>query len=392
MSETHVRTLVIIGSGPAGLTASIYAARANLKPLLIEGFSAGGLIPGGQLMFTTDVENYPGFPEKVSGQELMQRFRDQAERQGTEIVTADVTRVDFSERPFKVWVEETLYLAASAVIVATGARANYLGLPSEEALKNKGVSACAVCDGALFRGEDVVVVGGGDTAMEEATYLSGLCRSVTLIHRRDEFRASKSDDQAHGGEPEDQDPLQRRRGGGPRPEGGPGHGRRRQEPEDGRQAHRALRRDVRRDRPHADDRALRGPARDAPERLPEDGARLDAHERDRRLRRGRRAGLDLPPGRHGRGHGLHGGAGRRALAVGGGRALTEGAAPHDDPRAELAELAAAVRAYVEQQVDTGAAGLPVETSPAALLDLLGDGGAGPRCAPARAPAARPPRG
>ncbi len=191
MSETPVRNVVIIGSGPAGLTASIYAARANLKPLLIEGFSAGGLIPGGQLMFTTDVENYPGFPEKVSGQELMQRFRDQAEHQGTEIVTADVTKVDFSQRPFKVWVEETLYLAKT-VIIATGARANYIGLPSEDALKNKGVSACAVCDGALFRNEDVVVVGGGDTAMEEASYLAGLCKSVTLVHRRDEFRASKA--------------------------------------------------------------------------------------------------------------------------------------------------------------------------------------------------------
>jgi thioredoxin reductase (NADPH) len=191
MSETHVRNVVIIGSGPAGLTASIYAARANLRPLLIEGFSAGGLIPGGQLMFTSDVENYPGFPEKVTGQELMARFREQAERQGTEIVTADVDRVDFSERPFKVWVEETLYLA-KAVVIATGARANYVGLPSEEALKNKGVSACAVCDGALFRGEDVVVVGGGDTAMEEATYLSGLARSVTLVHRREDFRASKT--------------------------------------------------------------------------------------------------------------------------------------------------------------------------------------------------------
>jgi thioredoxin reductase (NADPH) len=190
MSEISVRNVIIIGSGPAGLTASIYAARANLKPLCIEGFNAGGLIPGGQLMFTTDVENYPGFPEKVTGQELMQRFRDQAEHQGTEIVTADVTRVDFSQRPFKVWVDDTLYLAKT-VIVATGARANYVGLPSEEALKNKGVSACAVCDGALFRGEDVVVVGGGDTAMEEATYLAGLCRSVTLVHRRDEFRASK---------------------------------------------------------------------------------------------------------------------------------------------------------------------------------------------------------
>jgi thioredoxin reductase (NADPH) len=167
-AATPVRNLIIIGSGPAGLTASIYAARANLKPLCIEGFSAGGLIPGGQLMFTTEVENYPGFPEKVTGQELMQRFRDQAEHQGTEIVTADVTRSTSRERPFKVWVDDTLYLAKT-VIVATGARANYIGLPSEDALKNKGVSACAVCDGALFRNEDVVVVGGGDTAMEEAT-------------------------------------------------------------------------------------------------------------------------------------------------------------------------------------------------------------------------------
>jgi thioredoxin reductase (NADPH) len=191
MSEPQVRNVIIIGSGPAGLTASIYAARANLKPLLIEGFSAGGLIPGGQLMFTTDVENYPGFPEKVTGQELMQRFRDQAEHQGTEIITNDVTKVDFSGRPFKVWVEDQMYLAKT-VIVATGARANYIGLPSEEALKNKGVSACAVCDGALFRNQPVVVVGGGDTAMEEATYLAGLCSKVTLVHRRDAFRASKA--------------------------------------------------------------------------------------------------------------------------------------------------------------------------------------------------------
>src|SRR3954454_11941580 len=126
MSAKDPRNVVIIGSGPAGLTASIYAARANLKPLLIEGFSAGGLIPGGQLMFTTDVENYPGFPEKVTGQELMQRFRDQAERQRTEIITADVTKVDLSKAPFKVWVDEALYLAKT-VIVATGARANYIG-------------------------------------------------------------------------------------------------------------------------------------------------------------------------------------------------------------------------------------------------------------------------
>jgi thioredoxin reductase (NADPH) len=193
MTEPRLHKVLIIGSGPAGLTAAIYAARANLRPICIEGFNAGGLIPGGQLMFTTDVENYPGFPKGVTGQEMMMAFREQAERQGTEIITADVQKVDLSARPFKVWVgedENVLHLAQS-LIIATGARANYLGLDSEDKLKNKGVSACAVCDGALFRGQDVVVVGGGDTAMEEAAYLSGLCRSVTLLHRRDEFRASK---------------------------------------------------------------------------------------------------------------------------------------------------------------------------------------------------------
>jgi thioredoxin reductase (NADPH) len=193
MTTPRLHNVLIIGSGPAGLTAAIYAARANLKPLCVEGFNAGGLIPGGQLMFTTDVENYPGFPKGVTGQDMMQAFRDQAEHQGTELITADVQKVDFSQRPFKVWVgedENELHLAKT-VVIATGARANYIGLESEEKLKNKGVSACAVCDGALFRNEDVVVVGGGDTAMEEATYLAGLCKSVTLIHRREEFRASQ---------------------------------------------------------------------------------------------------------------------------------------------------------------------------------------------------------
>lgn len=194
MSQPPRHKVLIIGSGPAGLTAAIYAARANLKPLCVEGFNAGGLIPGGQLMFTTDVENYPGYPKGVSGQQMMADFREQAERQGTAFITADVQKVDLSERPFKVWVgedENELHLA-DALIFSTGARANYLGLESEEKLKNKGVSACAVCDGALFRNEDVLVVGGGDTAMEEATYLAGLCRSVTLVHRRDEFRASQA--------------------------------------------------------------------------------------------------------------------------------------------------------------------------------------------------------
>jgi thioredoxin reductase (NADPH) len=194
MTEERIHDVLIIGSGPAGLTAAIYAARANLHPTCIEGFNAGGLIPGGQLMFTTEVENFPGFPGGIQGQELMGKLREQAERQGAEFVTSDVQRVDLSERPFRVWVgegEDVLH-RARAVIISTGARANYLGLPSEQALKNRGVSACAVCDGALYRNREVAVVGGGDTALEEATYLAGLCKKVTLIHRRDEFRGSKA--------------------------------------------------------------------------------------------------------------------------------------------------------------------------------------------------------
>jgi len=191
MSTSDVRKTIIVGSGPAGLAASIYAARANLEPLCIEGFNAGGLIPGGQLMFTTEVENYPGF-DAITGPELMGRMRGQAEKCGTEFITQDVVKVDFSERPFKVWAERDEPYLADTVIVSTGARANYLGLDSEEKLKNKGVSACAVCDGAFFRNQDVAVVGGGDTAAEEATYLTSLCKSVTLIHRRDALRASKA--------------------------------------------------------------------------------------------------------------------------------------------------------------------------------------------------------
>jgi thioredoxin reductase (NADPH) len=184
-----VHNVVVVGSGPAGLTAAIYAARANLKPLLIEGAILGG-IPGGQLMITTTVENYPGFPEGITGPELMAKWRAQAARFGTEIVTADVDRIAFDKRPFELWCGEDRY-TAQAVIVATGAKAKWLGLPSEHALENRGVSACATCDGYFFRNQDVCVVGGGDTAMEEALYLAGLCRSVTLIHRRQDFRASK---------------------------------------------------------------------------------------------------------------------------------------------------------------------------------------------------------
>jgi len=181
--------VIIIGSGPAGHTAAIYAARANLNPVCIEGQVLGG-VAGGQLMITTDVENYPGFPEGIQGPEIMDLFKKQAERFGTKIISADVERVDFSSHPFRLWTDSEEY-SAETVIVATGASARWLGLPSEEALQNHGVSACATCDGYFFRDQDVAVVGGGDTAMEEATYLAGLCKSVTVIHRRDSLRASK---------------------------------------------------------------------------------------------------------------------------------------------------------------------------------------------------------
>jgi thioredoxin reductase (NADPH) len=191
-SNGTARNVIIIGSGPAGHTAAIYAARANLRPLMFEGLVKGG-IPGGQLMITNDVENYPGFPSKITGPDLMKAFRDQSLHHGVEIVTDDVNKVDLSKRPFTVWVgDDQVKHEARTLIIATGAQAKWLDLPSEHALKGRGVSACAVCDGAFFRNQDVMVVGGGDTAMEESMYLSGLCKTVTLVHRRHEFRASKA--------------------------------------------------------------------------------------------------------------------------------------------------------------------------------------------------------
>src|SRR6266536_169425 len=183
MNET--RELIIIGGGPAGYTAALYAARANLSPLVIEGFAWGG-----QLMITSDVENYPGYADGILGPQMMQDFRRQSERFGAEFVTDDVTKVDFSEHPFRVSVGDTDYFSES-VIVATGASARQLGLQTERTLQGKGVSYCAVCDAAFFREKEVVVVGGGDSAMEEAIFLTKFATKVTLVHRRDEFRASQ---------------------------------------------------------------------------------------------------------------------------------------------------------------------------------------------------------
>ena len=255
------RKVIIIGSGPSGYTAAIYAARANLSPVMFTGIQAGG-----QLMLTTLVENYPGFVDGIDGPPLMETFQKQAERFGTEMIADDVTEVDFRSRPFKVTGGDVT-MEAHTVIVATGASAKLLGLPNEAKLMGRGVSTCATCDGFFFKDQNIMVVGGGDSALEEALYLSRLGRKVEVVHRRESLRGSKIMQERAFKNSEDHVPLEHGGGGRARSRQGQGHHGAAAERQDRRPLGVPGGRPLRGDRPPAQHRALQGPARPAPERV-----------------------------------------------------------------------------------------------------------------------------
>ena len=310
MRETHRSKVLIVGSGPAGYTAAIYAARANLQPILVQG-----LQPGGQMTITTDVENYPGFADVIQGPWLMDQMQAQATHVGTRIFSDIITSVDLSQRPFRAEGDNGDTYLGETLIIATGAQARWLGLASEQKFRGGGVSACATCDGFFFRGKEVCIVGGGNTAVEEAIFLTHHANKVTLIHRRDSLRAEKI--------------MQDRLFANPKialvwdsaveevlGEGEPAVVRAREGPqcEDRRALRGQLRRAVRRHRPHALDRTVQGQAGAGWRGLHHHQARQHGHRRSRRLRRGRREGQDFPPGGHRRRHGLHGSTGSRSLS------------------------------------------------------------------------------
>ncbi len=322
MPNTITTRMLIIGAGPAGYTAAIYAARASLDPVLV-----AGLQPGGQLMITTDVENYPGFEQAIQGPWLMEQMQKQAEHVGTRMIGDIVMSVDFSRRPFRCIGDGGDVYLADTVVIATGAQARWLGLPSESRLQGAGVSACATCDGFFYRGKTVAVVGGGNTAVEEALYLTHHAEKVTLVHRRNSLRAEKIlqarlfahpkieviwdsavEEVLGAGQPEVVTGLRLRNVADRRPP----------RPAAGRRVHRH--------RPHAQHRHVPRPGRAGRRGLRPHPARHHADRRPRRLRRRRRAGQAVAPGHHRRGHRLHGGAGSGALHhPGPGRADGDGA-------------------------------------------------------------------